>query len=118
MGNDAAIQAEQLVKSFGKTTALAGLSLSVPRGSVFGLLGPNGAGKTTCVRVFTTLLRPDGGHAEVLGFNVVSGAPQVRERIGLTGSKKGCDHGLTRFPRRHPTATWNRSPEPTSRPRS
>jgi ABC-2 type transport system ATP-binding protein len=95
MGNDAAIRAEQLVKNFGKTTALAGLSLSVPRGSVFGLLGPNGAGKTTCVRVFTTLLRPDEGYAEVLGFDVVKEAGQVRERIGLTGQYAALDDYLS-----------------------
>src|ERR1700753_2346761 len=95
MGNDAAIRADQLVKNFGKTTALAGLSLSVPQGSVFGLLGPNGAGKTTCVRVFTTLLRPNGGRAEVLGFDVVADAGQVRERIGLTGQYAALDDYLS-----------------------
>jgi ABC-2 type transport system ATP-binding protein len=95
MGNDAAIRAEQLVKNFGKTEALAGLSLSVPRGSVFGLLGPNGAGKTTCVRVFTTLLLPDGGRAEVLGYDVVKEAGPVRERIGLTGQYAALDDYLS-----------------------
>ena len=95
MGTDAAIRADGLVKNFGETKALAGLSLAVPRGSVFGLLGPNGAGKTTCVRVFATLLRPDGGHAEVLGFDVAKEAGQVRERIGLTGQYAALDDYLS-----------------------
>jgi ABC-2 type transport system ATP-binding protein len=95
MGNDAAIRADGLVKNFGETKALSGLSLAVPRGSVFGLLGPNGAGKTTCVRVFTTLLLPDGGQAEVLGFDVVKEAGQVRERIGLTGQYAALDDYLS-----------------------
>jgi ABC-2 type transport system ATP-binding protein len=95
MGNDAAIRADGLVKKFGETKALAGLSLAVPQGSVFGLLGPNGAGKTTGVRVFTTLLVPDGGRAEVLGFDVVKEAGQVRERIGLTGQYAALDDYLS-----------------------
>ena len=95
MGNDAAIRADGLIKNFGETKALAGLSLSVPRGSVFGLLGPNGAGKTTAVRVLTTLLIPDSGRAWVLGADVVREAGEVRERIGLTGQYAALDDYLT-----------------------
>jgi ABC-2 type transport system ATP-binding protein len=95
MPDTPAIQAEGLVKRFGKTSALAGLDLVVPRGSVFGLLGPNGAGKTTAVRVLTTLLRPDGGSAWVLGSDVLADAPQVRRRIGLTGQYAALDNYLT-----------------------
>src|SRR6266702_2051471 len=90
-----AIEAEGLVKNFGKTRALAGLDLTVPAGSVYGLLGPNGAGKTTAVRVFATLLRPDGGRAQVLGHDVVTAAAQVRRRIGLTGQYAALDEYLT-----------------------
>ena len=60
MGETPAILAEGLVKNYGTTTALAGFDLTVPAGTVYGLLGPNGAGKTTAVRVFATLLRPNG----------------------------------------------------------
>jgi ABC-2 type transport system ATP-binding protein len=95
MGNDAAIEAEGLIKDFGKTRALAGLDLSVPRGSVFGMLGPNGAGKTTAVRVLATLLRPDAGSARILGSDVVTHAAQVRHRIGLTGQYAALDDYLT-----------------------
>jgi ABC-2 type transport system ATP-binding protein len=90
-----AIEAEGLVKKYGKTTALAGFDLMVPPGTVYGLLGPNGAGKTTAVRVFATLLRPDGGRARVLGYDVVTQAAEVRRRIGLTGQYTALDEYLT-----------------------
>jgi daunorubicin resistance ABC transporter ATP-binding subunit len=90
-----AIQAVDLVKRYGTTTALAGLTLEVPQGTIFGLLGPNGAGKTTAVRVFATLLRPDGGQARVLGHDVRSEAAKVREVIGLTGQYAALDEYLT-----------------------
>ena len=82
MGETPAVEAEELVKNFGTTRALAGFDLTVPAGTVYGLLGPNGAGKTTAVRVFATLLRPDGGRARVLGHDVVTEAAQVRRQIG------------------------------------
>jgi ABC-2 type transport system ATP-binding protein len=95
MEDTPAIEAEGLTKRFGKTNALAGLDLRVPQGSVYGLLGPNGAGKTTAVRVLATLLHPDGGSARVLGADVIDDAPQVRERIGLTGQYAALDNYLT-----------------------
>jgi ABC-2 type transport system ATP-binding protein len=95
MSETPAIEAEGLVKHYGKTKALAGLDLAVPPGTVYGLLGPNGAGKTTAVRVFATLLRPDGGRARVLGHDVTTEAGQVRRRIGLTGQYAALDEYLT-----------------------
>src|SRR5207245_1175581 len=62
---------------------------------VFGLLGPNGAGKTTAVRVLSTILRPDSGRAEVLGFDVVGDAEAVRYQIGLAGQYAAVDPNLT-----------------------
>ncbi len=56
-----AVVVDQLIKAFGTTQALAGVSFSLPEGTVLGLLGPNGAGKTTAVRVLASLLRPEAG---------------------------------------------------------
>jgi oleandomycin transport system ATP-binding protein len=92
---ESVIRVENLVKKFGPTTALAGVDLAARRGTVLGLLGPNGSGKTTTVRVLATLLRPDGGRACVLGHDVVTEAPAVRARIGLTGQYAAVDEALT-----------------------
>jgi oleandomycin transport system ATP-binding protein len=91
----AVIEAEGLVKSFGRTKALAGVDLEVGRGQVFALLGPNGAGKTTIVRVLSTLLRADAGRALVCGYDVGSQAVQVRQLIALTGQYASVDDELT-----------------------
>jgi ABC-2 type transport system ATP-binding protein len=90
-----AILAEGLVKRFGKTLALDGLDLEVAQGTVFGLLGPNGAGKTTAVRIFTTLLEPDSGRAEVAGLDCVRDANALRGQIGLAGQYAAVDELLT-----------------------
>ncbi len=90
-----AIMATGLVKSYGDVTALDGLDLAVPQGTVFGLLGPNGAGKTTAVRILTTLLRPDAGHATVAGLDVVRDAARLRARIGASGQYAAVDDHLT-----------------------
>jgi ABC-2 type transport system ATP-binding protein len=92
-----AIVAEGLVKRYGEVTALDGLSLTVHEGTVMALLGPNGAGKTTAVRVFTTLLRPDAGHATVAGLDVVADAAKLRPVIGLSGQNAAVDEDLTGF---------------------
>ncbi|MFB9181115.1 ATP-binding cassette domain-containing protein [Dactylosporangium sucinum] len=92
-----AIQVEDLVKRYGKTTALDGLSLEVPTGCVQGLLGSNGAGKTTMIRILATLLRPDGGVARVGGFDVTKNAAEVRATIGLTGQFAAVDDDLTGY---------------------
>ena len=93
--SDTAILAEGLVKRFGDVVALDGVDFQVPAGSVFGLLGPNGAGKTTAIRILTTILPPDGGHAEVLGHDVVRDPDGVRYRIGLAGQYAAVDPNLT-----------------------
>jgi ABC transporter DrrB family efflux protein len=90
-----AVRVEGVVKRFGSTTALAGVDLVVPEGMVFGLLGPNGAGKTTLVRILATLLRPDAGHAELLGLDVVADPSGVREQLALTGQFAAVDELLT-----------------------
>lgn len=92
---DHAIVVDGLVKRFGSVVALDRVSFVVEQGTVFGLLGPNGAGKTTAIRILTTLLRPDGGRASVLGRDVVHDAGQVRGLIGLAGQAAAVDANLT-----------------------
>jgi ABC-2 type transport system ATP-binding protein len=91
------IRARGLVKRYGEVTALAGLDLDVPQGTVLGLLGPNGAGKTTAVRILTTLLQPDEGEATVAGVDVLADPDGVRERLGLSGQYAAVDEHLTGF---------------------
>jgi oleandomycin transport system ATP-binding protein len=89
------IQAQGLVKRFGETTALDGVDLAVPAGTVLGLLGPNGSGKTTTVRILSTLLAPDAGGATVAGYDVATRPMAVRAAIGLTGQYAAVDENLT-----------------------
>ena len=75
-----AVKTVELTKRFGHTVALAGLSMEVPRGEVFGFLGPNGAGKTTAVKLLLGLLRPSSGEGWLLGRRI--GDLATRRRIG------------------------------------
>jgi ABC-2 type transport system ATP-binding protein len=90
-----AVEADQLVKHFGETVAVDGVSLAVPAGTVLGLLGPNGAGKTTTVRMMTTLTTPTSGTARVAGHDVVREPEAVRRSMGLTGQSATVDELLT-----------------------
>ena len=90
-----AIEADNLVKHFGDTVAVDGVSFAVPEGSVLGLLGPNGAGKTTTVRMMTTLTRPTSGTARVAGHDVRREPDAVRRSMGLTGQAATVDELLT-----------------------
>jgi oleandomycin transport system ATP-binding protein len=90
-----AIEAEGLVKTFGKVRALDGIDMVGREATVFGLLGPNGAGKTTAIRILSTLLRPDSGRAMVGGYDVVRQPKEVRRLIGLTGQYAAVDELLS-----------------------
>jgi ABC-2 type transport system ATP-binding protein len=90
-----AVVAEGLQKHFGETQALRGIDLNVEQGTILGMLGPNGAGKTTAVRILSTLLKSDGGRAEVAGFDVARHPDEVRRRIGLSGQYAALDEMLT-----------------------
>ena len=78
-----AIRTEELGKRYGKITALAGLTMSIPAGDVFGFLGPNGAGKTTAVKLLLGLARPTSGEGWVLGAPLSDRAAHRRARRGV-----------------------------------
>jgi ABC-2 type transport system ATP-binding protein len=75
-----AIHCVELSKRYGRTSALAGLTMTVPRGEVFGFLGPNGAGKTTAIKLLIGLLEPTSGEGWVLGERI--GDIETRRRVG------------------------------------
>ena len=91
---DLAIDARDVTKTFRSgwlgrraTPALRGVSLTVPRGVIFGLLGPNGAGKTTLLSILATLLVPDAGAVRVLGLDVVREAAALRRRLNMASGR-------------------------------
>ena len=90
-----AVEAVDLVKHFGETRAVDGVSFVVPQGTVLGLLGPNGAGKTTLVRMLTTLSVPTSGTGRVAGFDILTQPNDVRRSMGLTGQAATVDEILT-----------------------
>ncbi len=90
-----AVEAVDIVKTFGEIRALDGVTVKFEPGIVYGFLGPNGAGKTTLIRVLTTLLKPDSGTAMVDGINVLEDAVTVRQHIGLAGQYAAVDEYLT-----------------------
>ena len=85
----AAVTVDRLEKTLGKNKVLRGISLEANAGEIFGLLGPNGAGKTTTLRVICTLLAPDAGSVNVLGFDTRSMPEQVRRRVGVVTADIG-----------------------------
>jgi ABC-2 type transport system ATP-binding protein len=89
------VEAEALVKRYGKVTALDGLDLVAEPGQVLAVLGPNGAGKTTFVRTIATLIRPDGGSLQVAGHDVRRDPEAVRRMIGLAGQFAAVEPALT-----------------------
>jgi ABC-type multidrug transport system ATPase subunit len=77
-----AIEANNLVKSYGSVQALKGISFEVGKGEIFGLIGPDGAGKTTIFRILTTLILPDNGSAKVDGLDIIKYYREIRTRVG------------------------------------
>lgn len=77
------VRAEHLSKSYGRTRAVADVSLTVGRGEIYGVLGRNGAGKTTTVEMIAGLRTPDAGTVEVLGLDPTRDAAALHERVGL-----------------------------------
>ncbi len=84
-----AVRIDRLEKSLGSNHVLRGVSLEARPGEISGLLGPNGAGKTTTLRVICTLLAPDAGSVEVLGFDTRKAPEEVRRRVGVVTAEFG-----------------------------
>jgi sodium transport system ATP-binding protein len=85
----AAVIVDRLEKTLGKNKVLRGISFEANSGEIFGLLGPNGAGKTTTLRIICTLLAPDAGSVQVLGFDTGSAPEEVRRRVGVVTAEIG-----------------------------
>jgi len=85
----AAVRVDRLEKTLGPNKVLRGISFEAHAGEIFGLLGPNGAGKTTTLRVICTLLAPDAGSVEVLGFDTRTAPQEVRRRVGVVTAEIG-----------------------------
>lgn len=93
--NNTAISVNGLEKSYKDLKVLKNISFTVKKGSIFALLGSNGAGKTTTIKILATLLKPNNGSAQVLGYDVVREPDKVREEISLTGQFAAVDDVLT-----------------------
>ena len=89
---DQVLELENVTKRFGDFTAVNDVSLSIPRGSIYGFLGPNGAGKTTTIRMIFDILKPTSGRITILG---ASSALDVRPRIGYLPEEKGLYKAMT-----------------------
>jgi sodium transport system ATP-binding protein len=90
-----AVTVDRLEKAFGSKQVLRGISFEAEAGEIFGLLGPNGAGKTTTLRVICTLLAPDAGSVDVLGFDTRTAPAEVRRRVGVVTAEIGVYPRLT-----------------------
>ena len=89
------VKVDRLEKTLGAKRVLCGVSLEARPGEIFGLLGPNGAGKTTTLRIICTLLAPDGGSVNVLGFDTRTEPQEVRRRVGVVTAEIGVYPRLT-----------------------
>ncbi len=91
----AAVDVKNLVKHFGSTKAVEGISFTVNKGEIFGLIGPNGAGKTTALRVVSTLLQITSGSVNILGFDVKKKPDEIRKLISYLPEDAGAYKNLT-----------------------
>ncbi|HEY7683704.1 MAG TPA: ATP-binding cassette domain-containing protein [Gemmatimonadales bacterium] len=95
MSEDIAIRAEELTRMFGSFTAVDHITLEVRAGEIFGFLGANGAGKTTAMRMFTGLLEPSSGTAQVAGHDVYTGSEAIKRAIGYMSQRFSLYEDLT-----------------------
>ena len=103
MSDHPAIEISALTKTYAKTkksaekTALKGIDLVVPRGSIFGLLGPNGAGKSTLINIVAGLVNKSAGSAKICGFDIETQTRQARSSIGIVPQEITMDVFFTPF---------------------
>jgi ABC-2 type transport system ATP-binding protein len=90
-----AIEVKNLVKNYGPTEALKGVSFNVNNGEIFGLIGPNGAGKTTALRVISTLLQITSGSVNILGFDLRKKPDEIRKLISYLPEDAGAYKNLS-----------------------
>jgi sodium transport system ATP-binding protein len=90
-----AVRVDRLEKQLGTNKVLRGITFDARSGEIFGLLGPNGAGKTTTLRIICTLLAPDAGSVEVLGFDTRTAPQEIRRRVGVVTAEIGVYPRLT-----------------------
>jgi ABC-2 type transport system ATP-binding protein len=90
-----AIRTQNLSKQFRRTVAVDSISLSVPEGSIYALVGANGAGKTTLIKLLMNILRPNAGHAQVLGIDSAKLTGRAFNRIGYVSENQELPDGMT-----------------------
>ena len=98
--NNCLLSISDLTMHYGQTIALAGLSIEVNRGDIYGLIGPNGAGKTTTFKIVATILKPTGGEVHIAGINIalppmISRIREIRRKIGYMPDAFGIYEDMT-----------------------
>lgn len=97
MTDSPAIEIKNLTKTYAKSkkapakTALKGVDLTIPRGSIFGLLGPNGAGKSTMINILAGLVNKTSGSAKICGYDIQTQTRQARASIGIVPQEIAMD---------------------------
>jgi len=91
----ATVEVKNLVKNFGTTKAVKGISFTIDKGEIFGLIGPNGAGKTTALRVMSTLLQINSGNVRIMEYDVKKQPDEVRKLISYLPEDAGAYKNLT-----------------------
>jgi ABC-2 type transport system ATP-binding protein len=82
--NDFAVQTLKLTRKFGELVAVDSIDLGIKKGELFALLGPNGAGKTTTINMLCCLLKPSGGTARIMGYDILKQPFRVKDIIGVS----------------------------------
>ena len=92
-----AVETHQLTKHFSDFVAVDNVDFAIPKGEIFGLLGPNGAGKTTTIRMLCGIMKPSGGTATVLGYDITRNPEAIKKQIGYMSQRFSLYNDLTAF---------------------